>query len=113
MKKIAYVGLVLLLSGCSSMQDLREAAPNNEFTSNKSIDDVSNCIMNSWQMQSQRYGSVFIQQYGTGKTVYTQSQLEMVDVTRPSNVTNIKFYHQGGLLGYRVNSRLESIKQCL
>ncbi|EIJ9085344.1 hypothetical protein I9Y19_005480 [Citrobacter freundii] len=112
MKK-AVIWTLLLLSGCSSMQDLRSEAPSNSYKSSKQVDIIANCILTGWQQQSQKYGSVFIQPYENGKTVYTQSQLEMADINRDGELTTIEFRHQGGLFSYRLNSRTGVIEQCL
>ena len=105
--------LVALMSGCSSMQDLREEKAFNSYQSKKKIDTVAECILIGWQEKSQQYGSVFIQPYQDGKTVFTQSQLEIVDLKSVGDITNIEFRHQGGLFAYRVNSRTKVIKRCI
>jgi len=112
MKKIALCGL-LILSGCSSMQDLRKEQASNSYQSNKQIDAVAECILSGWQEQSQKYGSVFIQPYEGGKTVFTQSQLEIADLKAAGGATKVEFRHQGGLFAYRVNSRTKVIERCI
>lgn len=105
--------LVVLMSGCSSMQELRKEQASNSYQSNKPIDAVAECILSGWQEQSQKYGSVFIQPYEGGKTVFTQSQLEIVDLKSVGELTKIEFRHQGGLFAYRVNSRTKVIERCI
>lgn len=112
MKKVAVFGL-LILSGCSSMQDLRKEPASNSYQSKKQIDVVAECILNGWQEQSQQYGGVFIQPYDGGKTVFTQSQLEIADLKPIGEVIKIEFRHQGGLFSYRINSRTKVIERCI
>lgn len=105
--------LVVLMSGCSSLQDLRKEQASNSYQSKKQIDTVAECILSGWQEQSQKYGSVFIQPYEGGKTVFTQSQLEVVDMKHVGDINKIEFRHQGGLFSYRVNSRTKVIERCI
>lgn len=111
-KKLVFISF-LILAGCSSMQDLRKEPASNTFQSKKQIDAVAECILGGWQEESQKYGGVFIQPYGGGKTVFTQSQLEMVDFTSDGAITNLEFRHQGGLFGYRIKSRIKVIERCI
>lgn len=113
MKKAFLALSLLIMAGCSSMQDLRNEPASNTFQSRKKIDAVSECILVGWQEESQKYGSVFIQPYDGGKTVFTQSQLEMVDLISEGGITKIEFRHQGGLFAYRINSRIKVIEHCI
>ncbi|HAS1733764.1 TPA: hypothetical protein I4G13_000474 [Enterobacter cloacae] len=113
MKKTLLALSLLIMAGCSSMQDLRKEPASNTFQSKKQIDAVAECILAGWQEESQKYGSVFIQPYDGGKTVFTQSQLEMVDLKSDGGITKIEFRHQGGLFAYRINSRIKVIERCI
>lgn len=113
MKNILFALAILAIAGCSSMQDLRKEPPSNTYQSKKQIDVVAECILNGWQEQSQKYGSVFIQPHEGGKTIFTQSQLEMADLKSEGEVTNIEFRHQGGLFNYRIDSRIKAIERCI
>lgn len=113
MKKALVAFSLLIIAGCSSMQDLRKEPASNSYQSKKQIDAVSECILGGWQEESQKYGSVFIQPYNGGKTVFTQSQLEMVDLISDGRITKIEFRHQGGLFAYRINSRIKVIERCI
>lgn len=113
MKKSLLALSLLIMAGCSSMQDLRKEPASNTFQSKKQIDAVAECILAGWQEESQKYGSVFIQPYNGGKTVFTQSQLEMVDLISDGVITKIEFRHQGGLFAYRINSRIKVIERCI
>lgn len=113
MKKSLLALSLLIMAGCSSMQDLRKEPASNNFQSKKQIDAVAECILAGWQEESQKYGSVFIQPYNGGKTVFTQSQLEMVDLISDGVITKIEFRHQGGLFAYRINSRIKVIERCI
>ena len=113
MKKTLLTLSLIIMAGCSSMQDLRKEPASNNFQSKKQIDAVAECILSGWQEESQKYGSVFIQPYDGGKTVFTQSQLEMVDLISDGGITKIEFRHQGGLFAYRINSRIKVIERCI
>lgn len=113
MKKALLVFSLLIVAGCSSMQDLRKESAANSYQSKKQIDALAECILVGWQEESPKYGSVFIQPYDGGKTVFTQSQLEMVDLIPKGEFTKIEFRHQGGLFSYRINSRIKVIERCI
>ena len=113
MKKALVAFSLLVIAGCSSMQALRKEPASNSYQSEKQIDAVAECILGGWQEESQKYGSVFIQPYAGGKTVFTQSQLEMVDLISDGRITKIEFRHQGGLFAYRINSRIKVIERCI
>ena len=113
MKKALLALSLLSIAGCSSMQDLRKEPASNTFQSKKQIDAVAECILAGWQEESQKYGSVFIQPHDGGKTIFTQSQLEMADLKSVGEVTNIEFRHQGGLFNYRITSRIKAIESCI
>lgn len=113
MRNILLILSSIFLSSCSSMSDMRAGAPAAEFISSKDADGIANCILSGWQEKSQTYGPVFIQDFEKGKSVYSQSQLELADIKKTGEATTILFYHQGGLFGYRVNSRLGVVKKCI
>ncbi|MDF7760799.1 hypothetical protein PU683_14860 [Kosakonia cowanii] len=113
MKKLLFALAIFGIAGCSSMQDLRKEPPSNTYQSKKQIDAVAECILTGWQEQSQKYGSVYIQPHDGGKTIFTQSQLEMADLKPEGEVTNIEFRHQGGLFNYRIDSRIKAIERCI
>ncbi|HAT7505705.1 TPA: hypothetical protein JAV72_003432 [Citrobacter braakii] len=113
MKKILLAFSLLIIAGCSSMQDLRKEPASNSYQSKKKIDPVAECILVGWQEESQKYGGVFIQPFEGGKTVFTQSQLEMVDLISDGGITKVEFRHQGGLFAYRINNRIKVIERCL
>lgn len=107
---------VLFVSGCANMEELRNKNPDLHFSSQKSVQDVSACILSNWQSSVFRYGNVFIQDgvhHEGGKTIYSESQSEMVDVLNEGEMRRINFYHQSGLFAYRVNERVDGIKKCL
>lgn len=112
------IGLIAIftLSGCVNMQDLRNKKPDITYATNKSVNEVSSCILADWQVKVFRYGNVFVQDninLNNGKTVYSETQSEMADVFTDNDMTRINFYHQSALFFYRVNDRIDSIKRCL
>lgn len=116
MKMLIGFILVLSLTACVSLQDLRNGKPDLTVSSDKPVNIVSNCILNNWQESTFRYGNVFIQDninFADGKTIYSESQSEMSDVYTVNGQTKVDFYHQKALFFYRVNERITSIKKCL
>ncbi len=113
MKKTLFCLSLLIIAGCSGMHELRKEPASNSYQSKKKINAVADCILAGWQEESQKYGSVYIQPYDGGKTVFTQSQLEMVDLISGGGITKIEFRHQGGLFDYRINSRIKVIERCI
>ncbi|MBD2800742.1 membrane lipoprotein lipid attachment site-containing protein [Xenorhabdus sp. M] len=113
MKKIIFTLCLLAMTGCSSIQDMRNRNPNQTFVSNKSVKNIAECILFEWQENTPRYGSVFIQPYSDGYTVYSESQLEVADIINENNRAKINFYHQGGLFDYRIDNRVKKIKLCI
>lgn len=113
MRNTILIPLSLFLSSCSSMSEMRAGAPAAEFHSDKDVNEISNCILRGWQEKSQTYGSVFLQDLEEGKSVYSQSQLELADIKQSNDAVSILFYHQGGLFSYRINNRLDVIKKCI
>ncbi|AXG42256.1 hypothetical protein GPY51_06055 [Photorhabdus laumondii subsp. laumondii] len=112
MKKTILIPLLILV-GCSSIQDMRNREPNQVSVSTKQAKNVAECILFGWQENSPRYGGVFIQPYGNGYTVYSNSQLEVADVINDNNIVKVNFYHQSGLFSYRINTRIEKIENCI
>ncbi|HHK9512101.1 TPA: hypothetical protein ACWLW2_003885 [Morganella morganii] len=113
MKKIITLLFIFIGTGCAGMAELRQRPADNKFQSDKSTQEVANCILYGWQEKSQTYGSVFIQPAKDGWSVYSAGQLELVDVTSTGDKTNISFYHQGGMFKYRIDNRINSITSCI
>lgn len=114
MRKII-AGLVLVaLSGCSSMAELRQSEPVARYRSVKPPQEVAECILFAWQ--SQKFGGqqwdAFMQPYPGGHTVFTPQQLEMADVIKSGDGSEIRFYAQGGLMRWRLNKRTDAISAC-
>ncbi|OCA55132.1 hypothetical protein [Photorhabdus namnaonensis] len=113
-KKNILILCTFILAGCSSIQDMRSRSPDQVYASTKQqTKDVAECILFGWQENSPRYGGVFIQPYGNGYTVYSNSQIEVVDVVDENDGVKVNFYHQGGLFSYRINDRIQKIKSCI
>lgn len=107
------LGCGVALSGCTTMSDLRNSPPANQYSSTKDVGSLSECILYGWQENSNRYGDVFLQPFNGGKTVFSQGSQEVADVTNSKNGSMVLFYHQSGLFKYRLDAREKSIKQCL
>lgn len=101
------------LSGCSTMSDLRNSPPSEQYSSSKDVSSLSECILFGWQENSNRYGDVFLQPFSGGKTVLSQGSQEFADVTSSGKGSSVLFYHQSGLFKYRIDAREEAIKKCI
>lgn len=112
MKNKCLLLAVVVLSGCASINEMRAEPPYYTAVSEKNAKDTAECILFGWQNNSFRYGDVYIQPYNNGYTVYSSSSLEVADVVPKNNMTEIKFYHQGGLFKPRINDRINYINSC-
>lgn len=100
MKKIFLSSFIVVLSGCKSLSDIRSEEPDNVFSSVKGVDDVAECILYGWQSKSYIDGPMkaYIQPLPGGKTVYTDSFIEVADIKKEdASKVSIKFYSQGRL----------------
>lgn len=108
---------VALLAGCtSSPSELRGEGPKASFTSSKSVDEVSQCILFAWQNQTlagAHYDAYLQPAPRAGKTVITQGQIEMADISNTGKAARVDFYIQGGMMDWRKNRRIDALKQCL
>ncbi|WNN49883.1 hypothetical protein RIN58_07225 [Siccibacter colletis] len=100
MKKVYLTSLIILLTGCKSLSDIRNEQPNNVFSSAKGVDEVAECILYGWQSKSYIDGPMkaYIQPLPNGKTVYTDNFIEVADIEKIDDLNLIiKFYSQGRL----------------
>lgn len=113
MKRLFCVVAVLAITGCKSLADVRNGQPDSTFISQKPVNDIAECILYGWQGKSYIDGPMkaYLQPLPAGKTVYTDSYIEVADITSSAqNNTEIKFYSQGRL---HRNEMREVIKNCL
>lgn len=105
---------VTMLAGCSSMADLRQSEPIAKYHSGRPPQEVAECILFAWQ--GQKFGGqqwdAFMQPFQGGHTVFTPQQLEVADVVKSGQGSEIKFYAQGGLMQWRLNKRTDAINAC-
>lgn len=103
-----------LLMGCSSMAELRQSGPMAKYHSERPPQEVAECILFAWQ--GQKFGGqqwdAFMQPFQGGHTVFTPQQLEVADVVKSGQGSEIKFYAQGGLMQWRLNKRTDAINAC-
>ena len=93
--------LILLVSvisiiGCASISELRSDGTSDIWYSEKSVDDVSQCILFGWQDRKMLIGTmnVYIQPYVNGQTVYTEDNTFVSDIISYNGKTKISYYHQ-------------------
>ncbi|WP_263226527.1 hypothetical protein [Pseudomonas alabamensis] len=105
-----------LLTGCASMNEKRADGPAKSFTSYKSVEDVSECVLFAWQNQSlmgAHYGASIQPLAGGGKTVISAGEIEFADFRSSNSSTEVNLYFQSGLMDWRKNKRIESVNSCL
>lgn len=87
--------LIIGLSGCKNLTDLREKTPDLTLTSSKSVDELAECLLFKWQSQKLMDGSpinTFMQPYPGGKTVYTENYTAAADVIKNESGSVIRLY---------------------
>ncbi|HBW1046629.1 TPA: hypothetical protein MEF11_000271 [Klebsiella pneumoniae] len=102
MKKIDLTSFVissiLLLSACKSLSDMRTEGAKSTFSSNKNVQDVSECILYGWQEKRFLTGPMhaYIQPHKNGKTVYVDEYIWVADVFPGVNEgrSEVKYYTQ-------------------
>ncbi|NYA43150.1 hypothetical protein HZI31_07515 [Serratia fonticola] len=115
MKKTAFIIFSLFaITGCSSLNDVREKTPVGTFSTKKNLDKVSECVLFGWQNQKYMIGGsipTFIQPLLNGKTVYTEDNTYVADfISSDNKLTEIKFYSQAPYLRDRMR---DVIKSCI
>ncbi|MDQ4328332.1 hypothetical protein [Klebsiella michiganensis] len=101
MKKIiltlSVASAIIFISGCKSLSDMRMNGAANSFVSNKSLNEVSECILSGWHEKRFLTGPmhVYIQPYKNGRTVYVDEYTWVADITPEADGhTGIKYYTQ-------------------
>ncbi|MCC3248041.1 hypothetical protein [Serratia marcescens] len=112
MKKVLLI-TAILVSGCSSMSEMRSSPPAESFVSKKDAKSISECILFGYQESSFRYGDVYIQPYSNGYTILSPSNIEITDVFNVNGESKIEYRYQGMMMSHRINNRLNKIKHCL
>lgn len=102
---------VVLLAGCSSSpEERREEGPTDSFTTAKSVDQVSRCILFSWQ-EYKWYGQpmqplVQPNQHGGNTVLMAQTEL-FVDILPADGKTRVSYYGSGAI-GKELKPRVRS-----
>jgi hypothetical protein len=117
MKILVYTVTPLILTGCLvSPVELRLYGPERRFESEKSVDNIAQCIHSAWQNQplSGLYYDVFLQSLDEDdRTVMTTGAVEMVDVIASKDKTKVEFFYQKGMMDWRKNKRILAVIACL
>lgn len=112
MKNIAFLIFILTVTGCQSMNDVRNDGTVMTFESGKNTDDVAQCILLKWQNEKDIFGvpfGAFLQPLPKGKTVYVNGNYYIADVTADSyGKTMVKFYQMSAK-----NHWIETTKSCI
>lgn len=105
------------LYGCTiTPNGARKREPILDLNTNKSVKDVSECIVEKWENNKYLFeydNSVNIKTINNITTVYTFRNSIFADITSIDSGTNIKMFSAtfGGML--LINDRKELLKQCL
>lgn len=87
---------IFTLIGCQSLSDTRGNGKELTLISQKSVDEVSQCILVNWQNEKDIFGvpyGAFIQPLPEGKTVYVTGNYFIADVTSSGvKKTTVKLY---------------------
>ena len=100
-----------LLAGCAnSLEEHRAEGPTDSFTTAKSVDEVSRCMLFSWQ-EYKWYGQpiqALIQpnQHGGNTVLMAQTQL-FVDILPSDGKTRVNYYSSGAI-GKELRPRVRS-----
>ncbi|HAT7517032.1 TPA: hypothetical protein JAV82_004885 [Kluyvera ascorbata] len=87
--------LVIGVSGCKNLTDLRSKDPDLTLTSSKPPQEVAECLLFGWQSQKLLDGSTintFIQPYPGGKTVYTENYTAAADIVKYDAGSQVRLY---------------------
>lgn len=107
---------VALLAGCASMNEKRADGPAASFSSTKSVEKLSECVLFAWQNQSLAGVNydVSLQPFrDNGKTVISAGQAEFGDFTPLPTGSKVDLYFMTGIFDWRKDRRIEAIKGCL
>ncbi|MEO6677786.1 MAG: hypothetical protein ABIO21_10450 [Pseudomonas sp.] len=108
---------VVAISGCAtSIPEMRDRGPQKSFTSQKSEQEVAECILFAWQDEAfagVRSEVTLQPRPGGGKSVVNEGQREMADVIGGKNKTKVEFFTNGGGMSWISVRRAASIKPCL
>ncbi len=116
MKNIIIGLVVVVLTACSSISEMRERGPHSEFKSKKDAQNLATCITMEWQKFKVVGGGatdVSMSLLPNGFSVFTPNQTEVADVENIDNGSTVKFFVQAGLFDWRINQRVDGIKKCI
>ncbi|MDZ4033862.1 hypothetical protein U0868_20125 [Kluyvera ascorbata] len=87
--------IVIGLSGCKNLTDLRAKTPDLTLESSKPAEEVAECLLFKWQSQKLLDGSTintFMQPYPGGKTVYTENYTAAADISKNDSGSVVRLY---------------------
>jgi uncharacterized protein YceK len=116
MKRLILPFVMLALSGCATVSEMKASGPSSTFESKKDAAVLSQCVLLGWQdnvTATTWYGQSYLQPLGDGYSVYSDGSVEIADFVKNDNGTQVKFYHRSGVFQSRLDARLQAIKNCL
>lgn len=117
MKKIILTIFILLgLTACTTTSEYRKNLDVwKTYTSNKSVENVSECILVEWQKERLGWAYATFQKTGIYHTVYTGEFIDVSDTFKDNGITRVNFYsYRGDMdLWKGKQKRTEAIERCL
>lgn len=111
MKKSLIILLMMSLSGCASMQEIRATKPVLATSSDRVPSELAECILQKWQQQS--VFNVYIQPRDNGFTVYLDGHWEIADVEAVGKGSKVSLYKKGSMFAAPYKKYTEWVKECL
>jgi hypothetical protein len=111
MNKLFALLIIWVVTGCSTMGELRNTNPVFKGVSSKEPKALSECILINWQKQTSF--DVFMQPNNGGYTVFLQGQWEIADVIKDGNGSSVRLYKQKTLYDGAYQKFIDWTKDCL
>lgn len=111
MKKLSLALVILGLTGCASMEDLRSTKPIITASSDKTSSVLAQCILQKWQQQT--VFNVYMQPRGTGFTVYLDGQWEVADIDAAGSGSKVSLYKKSSILDAPYKQYADWVNDCL
>lgn len=117
MKKIILIIFILLgATACTNTAEYRKNLDvSNTYTSNKSVEEVSECILVEWQKERLGWPLANQQKTGIYHTVYTGEFIDVCDTFEDNGITRVNFYsYRTDIDFYKTKQkRTKAIERCL
>ena len=118
MKKIILIIFILLgATACTNTAEYRKNLDvSNTYTSNKSVEEVSECILVEWQKERLGWARhANLQKTGIYHIVYSEQFIDVCDTFEDNGITRVNFYSYRGDYDFwqGKQKRTKAIERCL